>query len=127
MRCNGRKRWNILKPADLIIAGALVLLGVLGLLVRPGSAGRQVVTIKENNKIVYTGALDSPAHVEIDGKYQNIIVVQDGQAWIESSDCPGRDCMHMGKIDRAGQSIACAPNGVIVVIEGEGGVDDVAN
>ena len=37
------------------------------------------------------------------------------------SDCPGQDCVHTGTITRAGQSIVCLPEQVVVQLTGGGG------
>ena len=53
------------------------------------------------------------------------IPVQDGTltlfydkdgAWVASSPCPEKLCMHQGKITRAGQTIACLPEKVLLTI-----------
>lgn len=37
---------------------------------------------------------------------------------VTTSDCPTQDCVHTGKISRAGQSIVCLPARVIIELEG---------
>jgi len=44
---------------------------------------------------------------------------------VESSDCPQKLCVKMGKIDRAGEAVWCVPNCVGIRIEGGTGVDAV--
>ena len=46
------------------------------------------------------------------------IVMEQGEIWVASSDCPTQDCVHTGHISRSGQSIVCLPARVIVTIEG---------
>ena len=48
----------------------------------------------------------------------NILVVENGEAWVSEADCPDKVCMGMGKISRNGEFIACLPNRLLVVIEG---------
>ena len=48
----------------------------------------------------------------------NILVVENGEAWVSEADCPDKVCMGMGKISRNGEFIACLPNRLIVVVEG---------
>ena len=40
---------------------------------------------------------------------------------VAESDCPGQDCVHTGTITRAGQSIVCLPEQVVVQLTGGGG------
>jgi len=46
----------------------------------------------------------------------NLLVVKDGETWIEEADCSTHACMQMGKISRAGELIVCLPHGFVVEI-----------
>ena len=48
----------------------------------------------------------------------NILVVENGEAWVSEADCPDKVCMGMGKISRNGEFIACLPNHLLIVVEG---------
>ena len=48
----------------------------------------------------------------------NILVVENGEAWVSEAACPDKVCMGMGKISRNGEFIACLPNRLLVVVEG---------
>ena len=85
------------------------------------------------------------AVVEIDGTYAgeyslsengvftlnggtNILVIENGEAYLSFSDCPDHTCERTGKIHYVGQSIICLPNRLSVTIRGssDGGVDLVS-
>ena len=56
------------------------------------------------------------------------ISTENGEIWVESSDCPTQDCVHTGHISRGGQSIVCLPARVIITLEGpadNGGGPDI--
>ena len=55
----------------------------------------------------------------------NILVIQDGQAWLSEADCPDLLCVKQGKIHYTGQVITCLPNRLTVTVEGgeSNGVD----
>jgi hypothetical protein len=59
----------------------------------------------------------------------NLLIIQDGEAWVEEASCPDGLCKNMGKISQVGQSVICLPNKVVVEIldkEGEvSGTPDV--
>lgn len=38
--------------------------------------------------------------------------------YVLSSDCPTQDCVHTGRISRAGQSIVCLPAQIVIHLEG---------
>ena len=48
----------------------------------------------------------------------NILVVENGEAWVSEAACPDKVCMGMGKISRNGEFIACLPNHLLIVVEG---------
>lgn len=55
-----------------------------------------------------------------------MIKIQSGEVFYAHSDCPGQDCVKMGRLSGPGQ-LACAPNETIVVVERrESGVDSIA-
>jgi hypothetical protein len=57
----------------------------------------------------------------------HILVLDDG-VQVSASDCPTQDCVHMGVIEQAGQSIVCLPARIVIQLERTGsdsGVDAV--
>ena len=56
----------------------------------------------------------------------NILVIENGEAYLSQADCPDKLCVRQGKISRSGQVITCLPNRVTVTVVGaEDGVDVV--
>ncbi len=49
---------------------------------------------------------------------KNMLVIKNGEAYLEDATCPDKLCVHMGKISKAGQSVICLPNRVVVEIIG---------
>ena len=68
----------------------------------------------------------------VDGEYSlnggtNILVIEDGCAYLTYADCPDRTCVRTGKIRYVGESIVCLPNRLSVTVRGDGdGVDLVS-
>ena len=60
-------------------------------------------------------------------KNSNVLVIENGYAYIREASCPDGLCVHQGKINKDGQLLVCLPNQVVVQIEGpeESGVDSV--
>ncbi len=48
----------------------------------------------------------------------NILVIEDGRAWLSDADCPDKLCVHQGKISRTGEVITCLPNKLTVTVYG---------
>lgn len=47
------------------------------------------------------------------------IIAKGKEVYFSQSDCPDKTCIKTGKLDAAGESSACVPNRVSVVIKGE--------
>ena len=107
---------------DLILVGALLLLALLlFFLVRNGqdrATGTDAVAV-----VTVDGAEVGRYPLNKSGTFplnngSNILVVENGEAWVSEANCPDKVCMGMGKISRNGEFIACLPNRLIVVVEG---------
>ena len=110
---------------DLVLAGSLLLAAVILLLVINGtreSGGVAVVRVD--------GVETERLPLSVNGTFplnggSNILIIQDGQAWMSEANCPDLICVRQGKIHYSGQVITCLPNRLTVTIEGgeSGGVD----
>lgn len=89
------------------------------------SVDGSMVVIYQDGERVKEISLDRQTEYTVTGIYENTIRVENGQAAIVESDCPGEDCVHSGWIQGAGRSIVCLPNRVEVRIEGQSEVDFV--
>ena len=108
--------------ADLIVIvslllPALILFLALNLTRREG--GEAVVRI--NGAEVERHPLSQNGTFPLNGG-SNILVIEDGQAWIAEANCPDLICVRQGKIHYTGQVITCLPNRLTVTVEG--GEDD---
>ena len=68
--------------------------------------------------------------LNVDGRYSlnggsNILVIEDGKAYLEDADCPDKLCVRQGRIYRKGETITCLPNKLIVTVEKKASQDDV--
>ncbi|MBP5239491.1 MAG: NusG domain II-containing protein [Oscillospiraceae bacterium] len=110
---------------DLILAGSLLLAAVILLLAINGSresGGMAVVRVD---------GVETERHpLSVNGTFplnggSNILIIQDGQAWVSEANCPDLICVRQGKIHYTGQVITCLPNRLTVTVEGgeSGGVD----
>ena len=113
---------------DLILAGSLLLAAVILLLAINGSresGGMAVVRVD---------GVETERHpLSVNGTFplnggSNILIIQDGQAWVSEANCPDLICVRQGKIHYTGQVITCLPNRLTVTVEGgeSGGVDHFA-
>ena len=81
------------------------------------------------------------AEIYVDGKLYQIVslskdttielehlkvTVTDGKVCVEDADCPDKICEKRGTIGKAGQSIVCLPNRVVVKITGKSDVEAIS-
>ncbi len=115
-------------PADLIpVAAVLVLALLIWLAVLPGDAGRYVeVTVAGQGTERYPLAADRT--LELDSRGVRLtVIVENGAVCVGQADCPDGVCTATGHISRTGQSIVCAPAGVVIrVVGGEQDADGIA-
>ena len=107
---------------DLMIVGVLLLAALaLFFLMRSrqdrdtGTGAQAVVTV--DGQEIGRYPLSKSGTFPLNGG-TNILVVENGEAWVSEADCPDKVCMGMGKISRNGEFIACLPNRLLIVIEG---------
>ena len=117
---NDERKKAALKRGDLyLIVGcllaALVCCGLWLLLRKDGGT----VIVEQNGRETARYALteDRTVRIEGEGGY-NLLVIQNGEAWLSEADCPNLLCVKAGKIRYAGQSIVCLPHKLAVRITG---------
>ncbi len=78
--------------------------------------GSSVISLKKDATHIVKGPLGAAK-----------IIIEDGQARMESAPCPLKICEAMGPIKNAGETILCLPNRIsIKVTGGEGELDAVS-
>ena len=107
---------------DLILVGVLLLAAVLLFLLMRSMQERNtgagaVAVVSIDGEEVGRYPLNKNGTFPLNGG-SNILVVENGEAWVSEANCPDKICMGMGKISRNGDFIACLPNRVIIVVEG---------
>ena len=100
----------------LLLAALALFFGLRSRQVRDtGTGARAVVTVEGREVGRYP--LSKNGTFPLNGG-TNILVVENGEAWVSEANCPDKVCMGMGKISRNGEFIACLPNRLLVVVEG---------
>ncbi len=118
---------SIFRKSDIVLI--LVLISIFAIIMLTLSfiskGGNQVIVSVDGVK-TYFFPLNEDLKFEITG-YEggtNYLVIKDGEAYLKDASCPDHLCIHMGKISRAGQSIICLPNRVVIEIEGKSSESD---
>ncbi len=106
------KKRDIILIAGILIA-ALALLLVLELTKTEGA--RVVVRVDGKNVAEYS--LTENGRYELNGG-TNILVIEEGKAYLCEANCPDKLCVNQGKIHRTGEVITCLPNKLTVTVYG---------
>ena len=78
--------------------------------------GEAVVLVEGKEVGRYPLAVDRV--VEISGLCgENVLTIENGEAWMSEAVCPDKVCMDFGKIHYNTEMIVCRPGGIVVIIE----------
>ena len=123
-----------MKKKDIILLGtvfliALVLLGI-GLIIKKAPAGDgadlYVCIYRDGKQLgIYPLAEDDTLQLGSETEGFNKLVIKEGCAYVSEADCPGQDCINMGRIDESGDEIVCLPHKLVIRIEGGQPASDV--
>ena len=118
-------KWN---RFDTLVALTVALLAIVSALLfylpRSQTGVLTVVVTVSGQEIQRTPLSEFTAADVAHNGYTLHIAAADGGVAVTSSDCPTQDCVHTGTITRAGQSIVCLPEQVVVQLTGGGGGPD---
>ena len=106
-----KKRDLILIASILIVAIALFL--VMEMAKKEGAG----VAIKVEGIKVAEYSLAKNGTYPLNGG-TNILVIEDGKAYLSDANCPDKLCVHQGKISMTGETITCLPNKLTVTVFG---------
>ncbi len=110
----------MIKKQDAILAACLVLVSVIIFLIIHFTMedGERVVVYQDSEEMT-SYDLNSDGEYEINTDAgTNVLVIEDGKAYIKEADCPDGLCIKMGKISKSGENIVCLPHKLVIQIEG---------
>ena len=129
------KRRNLLLMGAAVLFVAVVVAVCLLLRPKTGTGGSFVISI-QNGETMTVKADASQTVVIRDGMFvdsetgeghENVIRIEDGQAWMEHANCPHGECMKQGVLSAQAVSsrplgawIICMPHGVTVEYREDG-------
>ena len=115
--------WIIFIAALVIFAGSMLLMRYLG------HDGEEAVVYVNGEEVAsYPLSRDIRETIQGYDGGENVLVIEDHRAKIESADCPDQSCMHQKAISANGETIVCLPHRIVVLIRSktESEVDAVA-
>lgn len=121
---NGKNAKNALRYDILLIAVLLFVSALSVALMLVFRRGGDRVAVEIDGSLVCEYSLAENGEYPLNGG-TNILVIENGEAYLRYADCPDKVCVNTGKISYVGQTIVCLPNRVTVTVIGGGGVDIV--
>lgn len=107
-----------MKKRDIILIASVLLVALALLLVveLTKEEGARVIVKVDGNEIAEYLLTENGTY-ELNGG-SNILVIEDGKAYLADANCPDKLCVHQGKISRTGEVITCLPNKLTITVYG---------
>ena len=107
-----------MKKRDIILIASILVVAIAFFLIveltKEEGAG---VVVKVDGVEVAEYSLSKNGTYPLNGS-TNILVIEDGRAYLSDANCPDKLCVHQGKISRTGEVITCLPNKLTVTVFG---------
>ena len=107
-----------MKKRDIILIASILVVAIAFFLIveltKEEGAG---VVVKVDGVEVAEYSLSKSGTYPLNGG-TNILVIEDGKAYLSDANCPDKLCVHQGKISRTGEVITCLPNKLTVTVFG---------
>lgn len=117
-----KKNRDFLEKKDLVFLGICFFAGfgilAVSRIFTDGSSEKQAVVYVGDEEYGRVG-LDQELTLEIPGEGggTNLLVIQEGKAFVTWASCPDKICVGQGEVSQIGEAIVCMPNQVIVAVE----------
>ena len=117
-----KKLLRLLTFYDWLLA-LVLLLTAGGLFVGLGRAAAQppgaYVSLSRDGVPLAQYSLAEDRRLELTWQgHHNLLVISQGQAWIEAADCPDQYCVRQGPVSRRRESLVCLPARLVVTVQG---------
>lgn len=109
---------------DVILIVALLLISALLFVVLHHNEVGAGVVIRVEGEEIARYSLSQDGTYSLNGG-TNILVIENGEAYLSDADCPDLLCVNQGSIKYTGECITCLPNKLTVTVFGaeENGID----
>ena len=107
-----------MKKRDIILIASILAVAIaLFLIVELTKEEGAGVTVKVDGVKVAEYSLSADGTYPLTGG-TNILVIENGKAYLSDANCPDKLCVHQGKISMTGETITCLPNKLTVSVFG---------
>ena len=115
---------------DLILAAVIFVIAAAGLLLwrmNRAEGGSVAVLIDGVQTASYPLSEDREVAIATgaDGEHRNLLVIEDGKAYIREADCPDEICVKTRAAAYVGETIVCLPHRLVIEIVAEDTAPDL--
>lgn len=123
-----KQKYSMFGKRELILIAAVLIVAAVTaaanrIFFSEPAAYVEISVVDENSQKQVLKTLD----LSVDQEYTiktgtdgfNHLVINDGEAWISTANCPNHDCVKKGKISRNGEMLVCIPHRLTVSIVSE--------
>lgn len=109
-----RKLKNDFILISVILISSLIIFFIFKLNSKSGS----YVTVSVNGQITDSYPLNKNTETVIKSNkdFENLLVIENGTAFVKSANCRDKICVHHRKISKTGETIVCLPHKVVIEI-----------
>lgn len=118
---SSKKRRN-----DIFLLAGIVLMAVVFAVVYffTRKDGSYAVVLKNGNEIArYSLAEDITVPITDGDTVTNVLVIKDGKAFVSKAICPDQICVEHSAVSKAGQTIVCLPQELVIKIAASNNAD----
>jgi hypothetical protein len=123
MTDTAQRRKRVLADVILIVSLLLISLTAVIILTLTRKDGSYVRIDLDGRTVAEYSLWEDGEYSLADGS--NVLVIEEGEAYMKSADCPDRTCVKKGRVRYVGESIVCLPNRLSVTVVGERGSSGV--
>ena len=109
----------------IFIAALLIISALLFIFLHHNEVGAGVVVRVEGTEIARYSLSEDGTYPLNGGT--NILVIENGEAYLSDADCPDKLCVRQGSVKYTGECITCLPNKLTVTVFGaeDSGIDAI--
>lgn len=103
-----------------LVAGILLAALLIFIIFKANLKKGNYVKVIVDKEVKYCYNFNKDAEVVIkDGENVNVLVIENGNAYIKEANCPDKICVGHRKISKTGETIICLPHKLVVEITEE--------
>lgn len=109
---------KLLSKTDIFLLVVIaVTCAVAGMFLIFGRDKGKQITISVDGKVIHTMELEKDGEYMVETeKGTNLVIIENGEAFVREADCPDRVCVKHKSISETGETIICLPHKLVVEI-----------